>query len=75
MIVAGKKAKAVYSFAGGDDDELTLAVGDIVNVLGRAEDKGWWKGQLGNKTGEFPSNYVVLMEEKDTQQKHPGLFK
>ena len=61
-----------------DKDELTLKVGEIVNVLGE-EETGWWKGQLANKTGVFPSNFVELIDEKDaaqmeTQHKHSGLL-
>lgn len=26
------------------------------------EDKGWWKGELNNKTGVFPDNFVQLIK-------------
>ena len=53
-------------------------MGEIVNVVGE-EEAGWWKGQLANKTGVFPSNFVELIDEKDaaqmeTQHKHSGLL-
>ena len=58
---------------------MTLKVGEIVIVLGE-EETGWWKGQLANKTGVFPSNFVELIDEKDaaqmeTQHKHSGSLK
>lgn len=68
-----------FSFDARSDDELTLIEGDIVSVLGRADYKGWWKGQLENKVGVFPANYVELIEEKDTAREekdhnHSGLL-
>lgn len=72
--VAGKKARVTFDYDAQDKDELTLKVGEIVNVVGE-EEAGWWKGQLANKTGVFPSNFVELIDQKDaaqmeTQHKH-----
>ena len=83
MTVAGKKAKVTFHFDARYQDELSLKVDDIVDVLGEEED-GWWKGKLANRTGVFPSNFVELIEERDdvqardkpveTQSRHPGLL-
>ncbi|XP_071359788.1 GRB2-related adapter protein 2b isoform X2 [Trachinotus anak] len=51
------RVRAVYSFHAEERDELEFNVGDIIEVLERP-DKVWWRGQLGGKTGLFPSNYT-----------------
>ncbi|KAJ6638723.1 CD2-associated protein [Pseudolycoriella hygida] len=56
-----RRCKAVYSYTQNNNDELTLAVGDIIEFLGEVEE-GWWKGKLGTKVGVFPSNFVVTLE-------------
>lgn len=58
--VAHRQCKAIYSYARVNDDELTLAVGDVIDFLEEVEE-GWWKGKLHNKVGLFPSNFVVIM--------------
>ncbi|EGT57909.1 hypothetical protein CAEBREN_25145 [Caenorhabditis brenneri] len=38
---------------------LTFKTGDTVVLLDTVgEDRGWWKGQVGSKTGFFPLSYV-----------------
>ena len=83
MTVAGKKAKVTFEYEAQDQDELSLKMDDIIDVLGE-EEPGWWKGQQGNKIGVFPSNFVELIEGNDivqskdkpveTKRKHPGLL-
>lgn len=63
MTVAGKKAKVLFTFLAREKDQLTFKEGDIVSVLDEFNDY-WWKGQLGNKRGIFPSNYVEVTGEK-----------
>lgn len=53
-----RRCKAVYSYTQNNNDELTLAVGDIIEFLGEVEE-GWWRGKLAGKIGVFPSNFVV----------------
>ena len=67
ITVVGKKAKVIFSYYARREDELTLKVGDIVDILGTWED-GWWNGQLGNKEGYFPSNYVEMIANEDVAQ-------
>ena len=68
MTVAGsKKAKVTFDYEGQDDDELTLHVGDIVDFMCEVEE-GWWRGQLNDKVGLFPSNFVELLDDKDVAQ-------
>lgn len=56
-----RRCKAVYSYTQNNNDELTLAVGDIIEFLGEVEE-GWWRGQLSGKTGVFPSNFVEVYQ-------------
>eukprot|EP00051_Salpingoeca_urceolata_P013952 m.176761 g.176761 ORF g.176761 m.176761 type:complete len:559 (-) comp17952_c3_seq2:882-2558(-) len=58
---AGKKAKVTFDYTAANEDELTLAVGQIVTVLAQ-EEEGWWDGELDGKRGVFPSNFVELVE-------------
>ncbi|XP_055836742.1 uncharacterized protein LOC129905315 [Episyrphus balteatus] len=50
--------QAEYSFKGGNNDELCFQKGDLITVTQR-EEGGWWEGTLNDKTGWFPSNYVI----------------
>lgn len=61
MTGLGEKAKVLCDYDAREDDDLTLRKGDIVHVLGEVSEY-WLKGQLGNKIGIFPSNYVELVE-------------
>ncbi|XP_062533527.1 SH3 domain-containing kinase-binding protein 1 isoform X2 [Armigeres subalbatus] len=56
-----RRCKVIYSYQENKPDELTLAVGDIVEIFEEVEE-GWWKGKLKGKTGVFPSNFVEIIE-------------
>uniref|UniRef100_A0A3P8SHM6 Osteoclast-stimulating factor 1 n=1 Tax=Amphiprion percula TaxID=161767 RepID=A0A3P8SHM6_AMPPE len=49
--------RALYDFQAEETDELEFSAGDIIEVL-ESSDQAWWKGQLGDKTGLFPSSYT-----------------
>ncbi|XP_066296742.1 protein amalgam-like [Branchiostoma lanceolatum] len=57
----GKKdrryARALYGYRPREDNELTLEVDDVIEVL-EGEDGGWCLGYLRGRIGLFPSNYV-----------------
>lgn len=53
------KAKALYAYSAKETDELSLQVGDIVEITSKSGD--WWEGNVGGRTGSFPSNYVELL--------------
>ena len=44
---------------------VSVFVPQAVEVLGEEED-GWWRGQLGDKIGLFPSNFVEVITEEST---------
>lgn len=52
------KARVLFDYKKAADDELSLAVGDIVTVLEKhLEDDGWWKGELNGRVGVFPGYF------------------
>ena len=61
-----KKAQVTVNYFACEDDELTLSVGDEVDVV---EDlgNGWLKGISGNNHGVFPGSFVVFVSQKDTE--------
>ncbi|XP_043070775.1 serine-rich adhesin for platelets isoform X3 [Drosophila grimshawi] len=58
---SNRRCKVIYSYTQVNDDELTLAVGDVIEFLGEVEE-GWWRGRLRSKVGVFPSNFVRHIE-------------
>uniref|UniRef100_A0A4W3I5G3 SH3 domain-containing protein n=2 Tax=Callorhinchus milii TaxID=7868 RepID=A0A4W3I5G3_CALMI len=56
------KAKALYDFAGENEDELTFKVGDMIVEL-ESIDADWMKGELLGKEGIFPRNFVQIVQE------------
>ncbi|KAF9978659.1 SH3-domain kinase binding protein 1 [Mortierella antarctica] len=55
------------------EDELTLEVGDVINVSD-SSDPGWWVGERvkDGKAGWFPSNFVDPYEQPaETSAPHP----
>ncbi|GIY52427.1 guanine nucleotide exchange factor VAV3 [Caerostris extrusa] len=52
-------AEALYDFQGNSPNMLTLRKGDRITILSKAgNQKGWWKGQIGENVGYFPYSYV-----------------
>ena len=45
-----------YSFRAKKDYELDLEEGDVVLVLDKQEDGGWWRGMIGEREGWFPAD-------------------
>ena len=52
---------ALYTYTAASSDELTFHKGSVITV---ASKKGeWWKGELNDMVGLFPSNYVQPLNE------------
>ena len=68
-----ERVRAVYDYAGQTDTELSFTKGDVLILLERVEERGWWRGQLGEKVGHFPSSYVELLPEEvaETASENP----
>ena len=51
---------AKHSFTATREDEVTLRVGDVVEVITYSGD--WWSGKVGETSGVFPACYVQQMK-------------
>ncbi|KAM9040952.1 SH2/SH3 adapter protein dreadlocks-like, partial [Megaptera novaeangliae] len=56
-----------YNYQAQQADEMSLTKGIRILILEKSND-GWWRGQNGNQTGWFPSNYTT--EESDNDELH-----
>ncbi|KAH9992720.1 hypothetical protein BJV74DRAFT_771568 [Russula compacta] len=56
------RVRALHTFEPTEPNELAFERGDIIKVVNR-EYKDWWRGQLRNRTGIFPVNYVEPLPE------------
>ncbi|CAF1360454.1 unnamed protein product [Rotaria sp. Silwood1] len=52
----GDVYEAIYSYEATDPSDLSFDIGERVIVL--KCDGDWWTGQIGDRTGLFPNNYV-----------------
>jgi len=69
LLAAEVRAIVRFPYAAANDDELTLAEGDIVMVLDQnIVDAGWWKGELKGRVGVFPDNFVELLPGDDVSR-------
>ncbi|KTW28133.1 hypothetical protein T552_01992 [Pneumocystis carinii B80] len=55
------QAEALYDYEGEDEDDLTLKVGDKINVL-EYVNEDWWRGVCNGKEGIFPANHVKKIQ-------------
>ncbi|KAL1513817.1 hypothetical protein ABEB36_003172 [Hypothenemus hampei] len=63
-----RQCKVTFSYTQEHEDELTLKVGDIIDILGE-EEEGWWRGVLNGKEGVFPSNFVEEIKPSEIKSK------
>jgi len=61
-----------YNYKSQQSDELSLTKGAEVTVLEKSDD-GWWKGELNEKIGWFPSNYVIEQAHRGTSNQQSEL--
>ncbi|KZS11789.1 putative SH3 domain-containing kinase-binding protein [Daphnia magna] len=55
-------ARVLFPYSALQPDELELREGDLVTIHSKdCEDKGWWKGEVNNKIGVFPDNFVEVI--------------
>ena len=59
--VLSAKAKAVYSYTGGNADELPFAEGDTLSIVDKSEGD-WWKAEQGGVVFIVPAAYLELVE-------------
>lgn len=56
---------ALYDYEGEGEEELTFEEGQVIRIISKCAhsvDDGWWKGELDDKIGNFPS---LVVEECD----------
>jgi len=61
---SGKLARGLYAYDAQGDDELSVVVGQTIQLTPSGEKyaDGWYEGQDSQgRTGIFPSNYVELV--------------
>ena len=51
-------AIALYDFETTEADDLPFKQGDVINLVNCDDAEDWWQGELGDRTGIFPKNYV-----------------
>ncbi|XP_077101031.1 SH3 domain-containing kinase-binding protein 1 isoform X4 [Siphateles boraxobius] len=63
-----------FDYQAQHDDELTIAVGDIISNI-RKDDGGWWEGELDGRRGLFPDNFVreIKKDSKKEMKKESSL--
>jgi len=58
------KFSAQYAFDASRDDELSIQVGDIINVdLSVNTDEGWLYGECQGRIGVFPAAFTVKLSD------------
>ncbi|XP_049870085.1 SH3 domain-containing kinase-binding protein 1-like isoform X2 [Pectinophora gossypiella] len=69
-----EQCRVLFPYTAVNDDELTLAEGDIVSIVSKdAPDRGWWRGELHGRQGLFPDNFVQIIPAvaQDAEEKKP----
>ncbi|KAG8346219.1 Paraflagellar rod protein Variant SH3 domain [Trypanosoma vivax] len=59
----GTTVRALYAYKARAPDELSFEKNDLIVCVSRAEE-GWFKGVCNQRTGLFPINYVVPIDER-----------
>ena len=60
------RLRAIYAYEGTEEHTLSLAVGDVVEVVVQGEPGKWWTGHLADaseRVGVFPANYCEVIAE------------
>uniref|UniRef100_A0A914D363 Uncharacterized protein n=1 Tax=Acrobeloides nanus TaxID=290746 RepID=A0A914D363_9BILA len=65
-----KQFRAVHDFVGTDSAKyLEFKRGDIVTVIDTVgEEKGWWRGRVGERIGFFPMTYVEKLSSSSSDE-------
>ncbi|XP_055000825.1 SH3 domain-containing protein 19 isoform X2 [Sorex araneus] len=70
--VKGPRCIARFEFIGDQKDELSFSEGEII-ILKEYVNEEWARGELRDRTGIFPLNFVELVEDHPTSGTHiPG---
>uniref|UniRef100_A0A3P9L5M5 SH3 and cysteine rich domain 3 n=2 Tax=Oryzias latipes TaxID=8090 RepID=A0A3P9L5M5_ORYLA len=55
---------ALYRFKAIEKDDLDFHPGDRIIVLDDSNEE-WWRGKMGEKTGYFPTNYIIKVRASE----------
>ncbi|XP_066975775.1 intersectin-1-like isoform X21 [Macrobrachium rosenbergii] len=58
--------QALYPYLSGEPGDLTFNAGDVILVVKKEGD--WWTGIINQNVGIFPSNYVEIMQDQQTNK-------
>lgn len=59
---------ALYDFQSTQAGDLTLKQGDVVFLITKVSDD-WLEGQIANRTGIFPANFIdIIVPLSDTER-------
>lgn len=64
-----RQVRANFDFTAEAPNELTMKVGDIINVI-KEIDEGWWQGEMADgsgRSGIFPQNYTTEITPVQTK--------
>ena len=56
--MAEEKCIALTSFTASRPDELGFSKGDVITVIAKGKDSGFWEGKIGERRGLFPNCFV-----------------
>ncbi|GAB5364594.1 hypothetical protein AAMO2058_000983200 [Amorphochlora amoebiformis] len=59
------RVRADFDFKDDEDgvDMISLKKGDIIEVIEKGEEGGWWRGRLNGKEGYFPISYCTVIKD------------
>lgn len=61
--------EATFPYKAQNEDELSFQEGDLITITNKeCPDPGWWHGELNGKTGVFPDNFVVLIDNRNSNK-------
>ncbi|XP_058522752.1 SH3 domain-containing protein 19 isoform X5 [Ochotona princeps] len=63
--IKGLRCIARFEYIGDHKDELSFSEGEIITLQEYVNEE-WARGELGNRTGIFPLNFVEFLEEHPT---------
>lgn len=66
------KARALFDYEAEVLGDLTLRAGDVIIILEKDTEGGWWTGRIGAREGLFPSNYAEIIDDKELPNMNRG---
>lgn len=63
---------ATYPYESAEPGDLNFEAGETIHVV--KQDGDWWTGVIGNRSGIFPANYVVPIDEGQPTGKCSKIF-